>query len=256
MPTCLIADDEPLLRQTLEELLADTWPELDVIARARNGREAIEQFEALAPDICFLDVRMPGLSGIEAAKAMSGRAQLVFVTAYDHYAVEAFTQGAIDYLVKPVARGRLCETVSRLKSRLLASPAVFPQELLQQLTGYMLRASVPSRLGWLRASSGNTVRLINIDAVDYLRADEKYTAVGWRDEAGKPQVSVIRIPIKDLVNRLDPEQFVQAHRSVIVALRAVRIILKGDNETAQIHLGGRNEVLPVSRRYAHHFRHM
>ena len=135
MPTCLIADDEPLLRDELEGLLAELWPELEVVARARNGRDAIQQFETLAPDICFLDVRMPGLSGIEAAKSMSGLAQLIFVTAYDHYAVEAFTQRAIDYLVKPVSRERLGDTITRLKSRLMTSPPAFQSSLLQQLTG-------------------------------------------------------------------------------------------------------------------------
>lgn len=256
MPTCLIADDEPLLRESLEALLLELWPDLRVVARARNGRDAILQFEALAPDICFLDVRMPGLSGVEAAKTMSGRAQLIFVTAYDHYAVEAFTQGAIDYLVKPVLRERLSDTITRLKSRLTTSPPVFPDALLKQLTGQQNASPAPGRLNWLRASSGNTIRLINMNAVDYLLATDKYTSVGWRDEEGRAQISVIRIPIKDLVDRLDPEEFVQAHRAVIVALRAVRLIIKGDNETAQIHLTGRNEVLPVSRRYSHHFRQM
>lgn len=256
MPTCLIADDEPLLRDSLEELLAELWPELAVVARARNGRAAIQQFEALAPDVCFLDVRMPGLSGIEAAKSMSGRAQLVFITAYDHYAVEAFTQGAIDYLVKPVQPDRLADTIRRLKSRLTTSPPTFQHSLLQSLTGQPTQSPPPSRLGWLRASSGNTIRLISMSSVDYLLAAEKYTNVGWRDDEGRSQVSVIRIPIKELIDRLDPEQFVQAHRAVIVALRAIRVIIKGDNETAQIHLVGRTEVLPVSRRYAHHFRQM
>ena len=256
MPTCLIADDEPLLRDELEGLLAELWPELEVVARARNGRDAIQQFETLAPDICFLDVRMPGLSGIEAAKSMSGLAQLIFVTAYDHYAVEAFTQRAIDYLVKPVSRERLGDTITRLKSRLMTSPPAFQSSLLQQLTGQEHVSPPPSRLGWLRASSGNTIRLISMNAVDYLLAAEKYTNVGWRDEEGRAQVSVIRIPIRELLDRLDPEQFVQSHRAVIVVLKAIRLILKGDNETAQIHLIGRDEVLPVSRRYSHHFRQM
>ncbi len=255
-PTCLIADDEPLLRRELEEQLLKEWPELEVVARARNGREAMEQFEALAPEVCFLDVRMPGMSGVEAARRMSGRAQLVFVTAYDHYAVEAFSHGAIDYLVKPVASERLAETVTRLKARLHSAPPAFPEELLLQLAAHLQGRSPPARLNWLRASAGNSVRLIPLDAVDFLRSDEKYTRIGWRDDSGSPQEAVIRIPIKDLLPQLDPERFVQSHRSTVVALHAIRVVVKGDNETATIHLIGRDEVLPVSRKYAHHFRQM
>lgn len=255
-PTCLIADDEPLLREELEGMLREAWPALEVVARARNGREAVALFEQLAPDICFLDVRMPGLSGVEAARRMSGRAQLVFVTAFDHYAVEAFNQGVIDYLVKPVSRERLAATVQRLRGRLDSSPPALPDDLLRQLAGQLQPATPPPRLAWLRASAGSTVRLIAIDAVDFFRSDEKYTRVGWRDETGAPQESVIRIPIKDLVPQLDPDRFVQSHRSVLVALRAIRLVVKGDNETALIHLSGRGETLPVSRKYVHQFRQM
>jgi len=255
-PSCLIADDEPLLRDELEGMLREAWPVLRVTARARNGREAVALFEQTAPDICFLDVRMPGLSGVEAARRMSGRAQLVFVTAFDHYAVEAFNQGVVDYLVKPVSRDRLAATVARLKNRLNCAPPTLPDALLRQLAAQLLPTSAPPRLMWLRASAGSTVRLIAVDAVDFFRSDEKYTLVGWRDEAGAPQEAVIRIPIKDLLPQLDPDRFVQSHRSVLVAMAAIRMVVKADNETALIHLRGRSEILPVSRRYAHHFRQM
>lgn len=255
-PTCLIADDEPLLREELEGMLREAWPGLEVVARPRNGREAVEQFERLAPDVCFLDVRMPGLSGVEAARRMSGRAQLVFVTAFDHYAVEAFNQGVIDYLVKPVSRERLAATVARLRQCMETSPPALPEDLLRQLAGRLQPALPTPRLAWLRASAGSIVRLIPIDSVDFFRSDEKYTRVGWRDDSGAPQESVIRIPIKDLVPQLDPDAFVQSHRSVLVSLRAIRMVVRADNETAVIHLTGRDETLPVSRKYMHQFRQM
>ncbi len=255
-PTALIADDEPLLRQDLANRLREIWPELEIVAEARNGREAIEQFEALRPDVCFLDVRMPGLSGVDAARQIGGRAHVVFVTAYEHYAVEAFAQGAIDYLVKPVEQDRLAETVRRLQSRVAAAPTAPSEALLRQLASYLQPGPAKAPLRWLRASAGDRLRVIAVDSVDFLRADEKYTCIGWRDESGAPAEAVIRTPLKDLLDQLDPEHFVQSHRSVVVALRAIRHLTKGDNETASIHLIGRSEVLPVSRKHMHHFRQM
>ncbi|SDQ81682.1 LytTR family DNA-binding domain-containing protein [Pseudoxanthomonas sp. CF125] len=256
-PSALIADDEPLLRQELEKLLAKAWPELNIVATVRNGREAVEQFEKLSPDICFLDVRMPGLSGVEAARRIGARAHIVFVTAYDSYAVEAFAQGVVDYLVKPIARERLAETVMRLQSRLASSRPSPPSEsLLQQLAAYLHERQAPGPLRWLRASTGTTLRMIAVESVDFLRSDEKYTCVGWRDESGAPAEAMIRTALKDLLEQLDPHQFVQSHRSVVVALRAIRHVTRGENETATIHLIGRPEVLPVSRKHFHHFRQM
>jgi DNA-binding LytR/AlgR family response regulator len=260
LPTALIADDEPLLRDALARQLAEAWPELEVIAQARNGRDAIKLFDALRPAICFLDVHMPGLSGVDAANHIGRRAHLVFVTAYDHYAVEAFAQGALDYLLKPVEQTRLAETVARLKERLQAArPAVNTEALLEQLTAQLAQmqsAAVPAPLRWIRAQAGQTVRLIPVDAVDYLRSDAKYTLVAWRDEAGQPGEAVVRIALKDLLAQLDPAQFAQVHRSVVVNLRAISHVRRHDNETAEIHLKGRNEVLPVSRNYLHLFRQM
>jgi DNA-binding LytR/AlgR family response regulator len=177
----LIADDEPLLREALARQLAQAWPELEVVAQARNGREAIQQFEALGPDVCFLDVHMPGLSGVEAAQQIGRRAHLVFVTAYDQYAVQAFAQGALDYLVKPVEQGRLAETVARLQERLQATePAPDIGALLRQLAAQIAelqRGAAPEPLRWIRAQDGQALRLIPVDDVDYLRADTKYTRV-------------------------------------------------------------------------------
>ena len=258
-PTALIADDEPLLREALARQLAQVWPELEIVAQARNGREAIRHFEARRPDVCFLDVHMPGVSGVEAARQIGRRAHLVFVTAYDQYAVQAFAEGVLDYLVKPVETARLAETVARLQERLRAAqPALDTEALLQRLAAQLQRApaATPAPLRWIRAQAGQTLRLIAVDDIDYLRSDTKYTLIAWRGDGGQPGEALVRIPLKELVPQLDPEQFAQVHRSVVVNLRAISHVARGDNETADIHLKGRKEVLPVSRSYLHLFRQM
>jgi len=255
--TALIADDEPLLRESLTRLLAQTWPELDVIAQARNGRAAVESFEAQRPDICFLDVHMPGLSGIEAARFIGRRAHVVFVTAYDQYAVQAFDQGALDYLVKPVELPRLMDTVARLKERLRAAPdPVDRSDLLDQLAARVLRNPAPTSLRWLRVSVGQALRLVSADEIDFLRSEDKYTLVAWHDQAGQLAEGLVRTPLKELICQLDAEQFVQVHRAVVVNLHAIKQVLRGHNETANIHLKYRSEVLPVSRTFIHQFRMM
>ncbi len=256
-PTALIADDEPLLRKSLTRLLALAWPELDIVVQARNGREAVEKFEAELPDICFLDVHMPGMSGVEAARHIGRRAQLVFVTAYDKYAVQAFEQGALDYLVKPVEQTRLADTVARLQERLRAAqPLPEIEALLMQLAARMQKKAGPEPLRWIRASVGQTLRMISIDEIDFLRSEEKYTLIAWRGDQGKPGEAVIRTPLKELLAQLDAAHFVQVHRSVVVNLRAISHVTRGLNETAQIHLKDRADLLPVSRTYLHHFRQM
>ena len=255
-PTALVADDEPLLRQALSRMLAATWPELVIVAEARNGREAIDRFEEHHPDICFLDVQMPGKTGVDAAQHIGRRAHMVFVTAYDKYAVQAFAHGVLDYLVKPVEVARLAETVARLQERLRAAqPALNTDELLQQLAASLSRQS-SGQMRWVRASVGQTVRMIAIEDIDYLRADEKYTQVAWRDDGGQAREAIIRTPLKELLAQLDPAEFAQVHRSVVVNLRAISHVTRGANETADIHLKGREEVLPVSRSYLHLFRQM
>jgi DNA-binding LytR/AlgR family response regulator len=259
-PTSLIADDEPLLRDALRRQLAAVWPELEIVAEARNGREAVRLFDERHPDICFLDVHMPGLSGVDAANHIGRRAHLVFVTAYDHYAVQAFAQGALDYLLKPVEQARLADTVIRLRERLQSSrPAINTEQLLRQLTEQLAKlqsgGGKKEALRWIRAQAGNIVRLIAIDDVDFLRSDAKYTIVAWRD-GGKAAEAVVRTPLKELVEQLDAKQFAQVHRSVVVNLRAISHVKRHDNETAQIHLKGRDDVLPVSRNYLHLFRQM
>ena len=258
-PCGLIADDEPLLRDALARLLAELWPELSIVAHARNGREAVESFERLRPEVCFLDIHMPGLSGIDAAQQIGKRAHLVFVTAFDQYAVQAFTHGALDYLVKPIERARLAETVFRLKLRLqLAHPASNTEALLERLTMHMHRLANPSPapLRWIRAQLGQTVRLIDVDDVDYLRSDAKYTVVAWRAEDGRPAEALIRTALKDLIGQLDSNQFVQIHRSFVVNCRSISHVSRSNNETNEIHLRGRRDILPISRPYQHLFRQM
>ena len=259
-PTGLIADDEPLLRERLAAHLARLWPELRIVAQARNGREAVEYFEDHEPQVVFLDVHMPGLSGIDAARSMVGRTQIVFVTAFEQYAVKAFEQGAIDYLVKPFDEPRLAETVQRLKSRLApqseatAADAAMQsvlERLAAELRGHGSAHAGRRWLQWIKASVGTTVRLIPVEQVVFLRSDEKYTLVVW--DGGE---ALIRKTIRELADELDPERFAQIHRSVIVNLARIAQVSRGLNETADVHLNGRSEVLPVSRSYLHLFRQM
>lgn len=252
-PTALIADDEPLLREHLAALLQRLWPELRVVATARNGREAIEAAEAHAPDIVFLDIHMPGVNGVEAARAIGRRARLVFVTAHDEYALQAFEQGAIDYVVKPLDALRLADTVQRLKERVGGAAPAALDEVLATLAQRLRQADGgrPAWLQWIKASVGNSVRLIPVEQVHYLKSDEKYTLVVW--EGGE---ALIRRSIRELIDELDPQRFAQIHRSVIVNLHQVAQVIRGVNETAEVQLKGRSELLPVSRSYLHLFRQM
>jgi DNA-binding LytR/AlgR family response regulator len=255
--TALIADDEPLLREHLAAHLTRLWPQLRVVAQARNGREAVELFEDHQPQVVFLDVHMPGLSGVDAARCMVGRTQIVFVTAYEQYAVKAFEQGAIDYLVKPFDEARLAETVQRLRQRLqpptLAAAADGAVEAVLERLAEELRGRGEARrwLQWIKASVGSTLRLIPVEQVVFLRSDEKYTLVVW--DGGEV---LIRKTIRELADELDPERFAQIHRSVIVNLARIAQVSRSVNETADVHLSGRSEVLPVSRSYLHLFRQM
>lgn len=262
--TALVADDEPLLRQALVRQLQAAWPQLQVVAQARNGSEAWQLFEQWRPQLCFLDIHMPGASGIELAQRIGNAAHVVFVTAYDEYALKAFEAGALDYLVKPVTAERLAATVRRLQQRLHdAQPArdlgAQLQQLLQQLQlppAVPTIASTTPPLRWIHAQLGQTLQLIPVASIDYLRADSKYTRVAWRDTAGRACEAVIATPLKALAAQLDPAVFVQVHRAVLVNLHSVRYLERDEREAATLHLHGRDELLPVSRRYLPVFRAM
>lgn len=266
-PTALIADDEPLLRQALVSLLAQAWPELQIVAQARNGREALEQFEQQHPDICFLDIHMPGLNGIDAAKGIGRRAHVVFVTAYDQYAVQAFQEGALDYLVKPVEPARLADTVQRLQARLQSSlnetqrsaqalddTDVLLRKLAEKL-GQAQQPQQPQYLRWIRATVRQSLYMIPVEDVDFLRSDEKYTLVAWHDQDNKPVEALIRASLKELLAQLDPSVFAQVHRSIVVNLKAVSHVQR-HNETASIYLKHRRDVLKASRNYLQVFAQM
>jgi DNA-binding LytR/AlgR family response regulator len=255
--TALIADDEPLLRDRLGNCLGRLWPELDIVAQARNGREAVELFDEHQPNIAFLDVHMPGMNGIEAARCIGQRAEIVFVTAYEQYAVEAFRQGAIDYVVKPIDEDRLAETVRRLRPRMPRPTGETPpaiEAVLDQLAA-QLRERVPAppapKLQWIKASVGTAVRLIPVEQVIYLKSDTKYTLVVW--EGGE---ALIRKTIREMADELDPDVFAQIHRSAIVNLNHVRQFCHGPNDSGEVQLKGRGDTLPVSRSFVHLFRQM
>lgn len=264
----LVADDERLLREQLKSRLAQVWPELEVCGEARDGQEAVEKAEALRPDVVFLDIRMPGLTGLEAAREIvtlpSWSGEIVFVTAYDEYAVAAFEQGALDYLLKPVEPERLAQTAQRVKARLQArqprpaepeSPAeeaaldALLAKLLdaQQSMGRATHTEPPLR--WIQCTTGSTTRLVDVKDVLFFRSDEKYTRVQTRD-----QEALIRTPIRELMPRLDGQQFWQIHRSTIVNLGAIAAVTRDDTGRQRVHLHGHPEVLEVSRSFAHLFR--
>lgn len=255
--TALVADDEPLLRERLVALLAQLWPELQIVATARNGREAVELFDQHAPQIAFLDVHMPGMNGIEAARCIAQRAQIVFVTAHEQYAVEAFRQGAIDYIVKPLDEERLQETVRRLRQRwdapaAIGSHAALSADALDQLSAHLRAQMAPVRhLQWIKASVGSTVRLIPVEQIRYIKSDTKYTLVVW--EGGE---ALIRKTIRELADELDPSQFLQIHRSAIVNLHQVQQFSHGSHDGGEVQIKGSGESLPVSRSFVHLFRQM
>ena len=250
MTTALIAEDEPLLRERLVSLLGALWPELQVVAQARNGREAVELFDKFQPAIAFLDVHMPGMNGIEVARCIGGRAELVFVTAFDSYAVEAFRQGAIDYVLKPIEEQRLGETVQRLRGRLQgAARESQPQwdATLERMAAQLREKLAPRPwLKWIKASVGSTVRLIPVEQVIYVKSDNKYTMVVW--EGGE---ALIRKSIRELADELDPQRFAQVHRSAIVSLDRVSHFTHGPGDSGELHLKGRVDRVAVSRSYLH-----
>jgi DNA-binding LytR/AlgR family response regulator len=244
-PRAIIAEDEPLLREELVELLGSLWPELQVVAQAGDGIGALRALEAHAPEVLFLDVQMPGLTGLEIARQASGRCHVVFVTAYDQHALAAFEQGAADYVLKPATAARLATTVARLKERIGRPPPQI-EGLLRELGG-----SQRGFLRWINASHGQTVRVITVDEVCYFQADSKYTRVVTASEE-----SLIRKPIKELGQELDPSCFWQIHRSTIVNVHAIAGVVRDARGRTQVRLKRHDELLVVSDAYTQQFRQM
>ena len=247
MPTALIAEDEPMLLAQLKARLAAAWPELQIVAEASNGEEALALASEKRPDIAFLDIRMPILSGLEVARELSTRCHVVFVTAYDEYAVAAFDEGAIDYVLKPPMPEKIAKVVARLKSRIAEAPL----DLTAILAKLATRDEGAAPLKWIRASLGASMRMIPVDDVLYFRAEDKYTKVVTHEGE-----ALIRKPIKELYESLDPEAFWQIHRGSIVSLRAIERVDRDWRGEPVIVLKGRDEKLAVSRTFAHLFKAM
>jgi DNA-binding LytR/AlgR family response regulator len=271
-PRAVLADDERLMREQLRARLAEAWPELQIVGEAKNGAEAVELVEQHRPDVVFLDIRMPGMTGVDAARQIAQMdvgddgllPDIVFITAYDQYAVEAFEQGAADYILKPAERDRLKLTVERIGKRLAArrsaegsadsadgaaEAAVPIQQLLHRLSAS--GGSRPAYLRWIQATVGQSIQMIPVEDVLFFISDEKYTRVQT------PQVeALIRKPIKELVDELDPERFWQIHRSTLVAVNAIAAVTRDFRGRQIVAVKGHNQKLEVSRSYTHLFKGM
>lgn len=242
MPTAIIAEDEKLMRERLRAALARVWPELIIVGVAENGGQAASLIAKHKPQIAFLDIRLPGKTGLEVAAELDDSTHIVFVTAYDEFAVNAFENGAADYLLKPVEDERLIATVGRLKKRLNSVTGDLTG-LLETLLNRDAKSTTP-KLKWIRASLGNQTRLINVDDILFFQSDTKYTRIVTRDAE-----ALVRIPLKELIEGLDEELFWQVHRGTIVNASAVDRAVREGPEKLTLHLKDRNEKLTVSRQF-------
>lgn len=256
--TALIVDDEAPMREQLKTRLKEVWPELHIVAEAGNGIAAIEQAKLHQPDVIFLDIRMPGKSGIEAARQLSQQAQIVFVTAYDEYAIEAFEQGAMDYLLKPVDAERLSTTCKRLQQRLMSAKAATPdtksadqiEQMLKQIMQHS-HAGKPDYLRWIQASVGSSLRMISTKEILFFRSDEKYTRVQTEQAE-----FLIRKPLKELEDALDPDEFWRIHRSTLVRIDAISEVTRDFRGRQLVQVKNHPEKLEVSRNHTHLFQQM
>lgn len=245
-PRAVLAEDEPLVRQEIRELLGRLWPELEILCEACDGHEAAAALERYTPEVFFLDIQMPGLNGLEVAQRVGGRAHVVFISAYDQHAVAAFEQGALDYVLKPVSVPRLQRTIERLRARLSSAPAD-----LSRFTA-LLRAAVPPEsqyLRWLTVPHGAELRVIAASEICYLRADNKYTTL-----ATAHGTFLMTSSLRQMRDKLDPQMFWQIHRSVVVNVGAIDVIYRTFRGALEVKLKGRSELLPVSAAHAHRFR--
>ncbi len=245
--TAIIAEDETVLREELRCQLATLWPELEICALAADGVEALGLFDRYRPSIMFLDIQMPVLSGLDVARQLAGRCQVVFITAFDSYAIAAFEHGAVDYLLKPYDSSRLAAAVQRIRDRVAGTPPPLEQ-ILRDLS---IAARPPQYLRWIKALLGASTELVLVDDICFFQAAAKYTGVftGERE-------MIIRMPVKELIERLDPERFWQINRSTIVQVAAIASVRRGIGGSMQIRLSHRPERLTVSETHRHRFRHM
>ncbi|MFZ4527338.1 MAG: LytR/AlgR family response regulator transcription factor [Undibacterium curvum] len=252
MPTAIIADDERLMRDQLRSRLEQAWPELQILDEAKNGEEAIQLVAQHRPDLVFLDIRMPIKTGLEAAKEIGNQTHIVFITAYDQYAIQAFEHGAVDYVLKPADLERLGKTIERLKARLQTQtePADMSQ-LLGQLAKQMGIASKPAYLQWIQASIGQELRLIPVEEILFFQSDEKYTRVQTSNYE-----ALIRKPVRDLAEELDPALFWQIHRSTLVNAKAISGVVRDLRGRHLVQIKGSTEKLEVSRSFVHLFKQM
>ena len=248
-PRAVIAEDEENLREQLRETLGAVWPELEICAEALDGIQALRALERHAPDVIFLDIQMPGMSGVEVARQASGRCHVVFVTAYYNYAVSAFEQGAIDYVMKPLTTARIAQSVGRLRERMSSTPPRL-EGLLQSLAG-RLDGARREYLRWVTASQGAETRLITMEEILYFRSDNKYTVVATAERD-----SLIRIPIKELVGQVDPATFWQIHRGTLVNVNSIAGVARDFRGHMELRLKHRPETLAVSDSYTHLFKQM
>jgi len=251
----IIADDEKELRTYLKRMLAEVWPQLEICGEAANGKSALEMIDSLSPHIAFLDIKMPGISGLDVAKHIAGICRIVFITAFDQYAVEAFEREAVDYLVKPVTKERLLQTVNRLKKQLQSSPeppADLAEMIKKLLTGLQGNANAGFRyLQWIKTQHKENVRLIPAEEVDYFQAGNKYTLVITAEGE-----SLIKKSIKELSQELDPQKFWQIHRGTIVNVSKIENVGRSLTGRGVLKLKKRSDTLTVSRQYLHLFKQM
>lgn len=249
----IIADDEKELRTYLRSLLSKTWPELIICGEAKNGEEAVALIKTERPHVAFLDIKMPGLTGMDVAREISGICRVVFVTAFDRYAVEAFEREAVDYLLKPVLEERFVQTIERLKKQLDASPGPSAQltDAVEKLLSRLPSGGGPEFLRWIRTQQKEGIRLVPVDEVDYFRAEDKYTLVITKDGE-----FLIKRSIRELAGELDPGQFWQIHRGTIVNVSRIDKVSRSLTGRGTLKLKDRPELLTVSRNYLHLFKQM
>ena len=252
VPTAVVADDERLMREQIVGRLKQAWPELAIVGEAANGREAVALVRSLEPDIVFLDISMPEMDGIQAARALAGQVHVVFVTAHDEYAVKAFEQGAVDYLLKPTEPERLATTCARLRERLKGAPQPM-DDLLAQLSQRLGGGTLKPRefMRWVQASVGATIRMIPTSDILFFRAEDKYTRVQTQSFE-----ALIRKPIRELIDELDPSEFWQIHRATVVRVDAIEQVSRNLRGQQVVHVKGSPDKLEVSRTFNHLFKQM